>query len=136
MLRSRVLRYCTSCGPKNLKYTNSHEWVRINDSIATVGITDFAQKELGDVVFVENSSVDSIKKGDPIATVESVKAASDIMSPVDGEFLELNKELTEEPSLLNSAPYDNGWIVKIKVADDGCVSSLLDHDEYSKLINS
>jgi glycine cleavage system H protein len=122
--------------PADLRYATSHEWVRLDGDIATVGISDHAQEELTDVVFVELPAVGrSVDAGDPTAVVESVKAASDIYAPVSGEVVELNPEVESDPSLVNTDPYGKGWIFKLKVKDTAHVSKLLDASAYIDLIS-
>lgn len=117
--------------PAELKYAKSHEWIRAgSDGLMTVGITDFAQQQLGDLVFVELPEQGSVSAGDACAVVESVKAASDIYSPIAGEIVEVNAALSDAPELINSAPYGDGWIYKIKPADNADLDSLLDASAY------
>lgn len=119
--------------PGDLKYVESHEWVKIEGDNATTGITDFAQDQLGDVTFVELPAVgDKIKAGDQMGSVESVKAASDLYSPVTGEVVEVNAELEVSPELVNSDPYGKGWMLKIRLA--GQDDKLLTAEEYQALI--
>ncbi|KAI8339398.1 glycine cleavage system H protein [Chlamydoabsidia padenii] len=114
------------------KYTTDHEWISIDNGVGTIGITDYAQKALGDVVFVESPSVGSnVDKQDQIGAVESVKAASDIYSPVTGEVVDVNEALADEPSLINSSPEDEGWLAKIKIADPEELSGLMDEKAYA-----
>jgi glycine cleavage system H protein len=121
--------------PSDLKYAKSHEWVRLEGGLATVGITDHAQHELTDVVFVELPEVGKqVKAGDACAVVESVKTASDIYSPISGEIVEVNKTLSENPALVNSAPYGNGWLFRLKAAKPEEANSLLGASEYEKQI--
>jgi len=121
--------------PEDLKYTRSHEWVRVTEDIATVGITDHAQAELTDVVFVELPSTGrSVKAGEAVAVVESVKTASDIYSPVSGEIVAANTAVVENPGLVNSEPYGNGWFYRVKVSDPVGLSTLLSAEDYSKQI--
>jgi glycine cleavage system H protein len=121
--------------PSNLKYTKSHEWVRVSGGTATVGITDHAQHELTDIVFVEVPDVGrKIKSGDACAVVESVKTASDIYSPVGGEILEANKLVVDDPALVNSDPYDAGWFFKIKLSNPAELNALLSPEDYKKQI--
>ena len=126
--------------PENLMYTSEHEWVKIENNIATVGITDFAQGELGDVVFVELPSIgDSVMSGDEAAVVESVKAASEVYSPFTGEVIEINEALEDSPELVNSSPYDDGWFFKLKVSDENLenINSFMSTDNYlSRLDNN
>lgn len=117
--------------PADLKYAKSHEWVRVSGDSATVGITDHAQHELTDVVFLELPQVGrKVKAGEACAVVESVKTASDIYSPVSGEVTEVNKAAVDNPALVNSAPYANGWFYKIKLANPAEVSGLLTPEQY------
>ncbi len=119
--------------PTDLRYRDSHEWIRPSEAPASVGITDHAQEELTDVVFVELPTVGAqVKAGDQVAVVESVKAASDIYAPVSGEIAEVNEALSTDPSLVNTSSYENGWIFKIKVADPTEVESLMDAAAYEK----
>ena len=121
--------------PKNLKFTKEHEWVRVDGDEATIGITDFAAGELGDIVFVELPTPgQKLKKGDEAAVVESVKAASEIYSPVSGTVTEVNLGLQAEPGLINTAPDAAGWIYKITLDDAGELDSLMDDAAYAKHI--
>jgi glycine cleavage system H protein len=122
--------------PADLKYAKSHEWIRVAGEIATVGITDHAQQELTDVVFVELPELHKkLKAGEPCAVVESVKTASDIYSPVSGEVTEVNKAVVDNPALVNTAPYENGWFFKIKHSDPSELNSLLGPDQYKAQIS-
>jgi glycine cleavage system H protein len=117
--------------PSDLKYAKSHEWVRVAGDIATVGITDHAQHELTDVVFVETPAVGrKVKAGEACAVVESVKTASDIYSPVSGEVIEANKAVVDNPALVNSDPYGQGWFYKLKLANPAEAAALLSADQY------
>ena len=117
--------------PTDLRYCKSHEWVRLEGDVATVGISDHAQHELTDVVFVELPTIGrEVDLGDPIAVVESVKAASDIYAPIGGEVVEANPEVEADPSLVNTDPYGKGWIFKLKVKDATSVDSLMDSAAY------
>mgnify|MGYP006262250011 FL=1 len=121
--------------PNELKYTKDHEWIAIKGEIATVGITDFAQRELGDIVYVEIETVGELLKADEVfGTVEAVKTVSDLFLPVDGEILELNEDLETSPEDVNNDPYDKGWMIKMKVSNPGDLDNLLSSDEYKKLI--
>ena len=123
--------------PADLKYAKSHEWVRVSGPVATVGITDHAQHELTDVVFVELPEVGrKIKAGDACAVVESVKTASDIYSPVSGEIAEINKAVVDDPALVNSEPYAGGWFYKIKLSNPAELNTLLAPDQYSAQITA
>lgn len=121
--------------PSELKYTKDHEWIKMEGNIATVGITDFAQGELGDIVFVDVDSVDDeLNAGDVFGSVEAVKTVSDLYLPVSGKVVEFNEALEDEPELVNSDPYGKGWIVKIEVAADADQSELLSAEQYQALI--
>ena len=122
--------------PSDLRYANSHEWIRLEGDIATVGISDHAQEELTDVVFVELPAVGrAVDAGDPTAVVESVKAASDIYAPVSGEVVEVNPDVEADPSLVNTDPYGKGWIFKLKVKDVEHVSKMMDATAYAVQIS-
>ena len=119
---------------ENLRYTKDHEWISIDGDIATVGITDFAQSELGDIVYVEVDTIDeNLNKDDVFGTVEAVKTVSDLFLPVSGEILEFNESLNDNPELINESPYDEGWIIKMKVEDSDQLSELLDSKSYSEI---
>jgi glycine cleavage system H protein len=121
--------------PSDLKYAKSHEWVRVSGDTATIGISDHAQAELTDVVFVELPAADrTVKAGEACAVVESVKTASDIYSPVSGEIVELNQPVADNPSLVNTEPYAGGWFFKIKLANPAEVNALLSPEDYKKQI--
>jgi len=121
--------------PDELKYTEEHEWVLVENETVTVGITDFAQDQLGDVVFVELPEVgDQLETGKPLGVVESVKAVSDVYAPLSGEVVEVNTDLPDEPEMLNTSPYEDGWMVKIKLADPGELEDLLDAASYQEFI--
>jgi glycine cleavage system H protein len=121
--------------PTDLRYATSHEWVRLDGEIATVGISDHAQEELTDVVFVELPALGrSVDAGDPTAVVESVKAASDIYAPIGGEVVEVNPDVEADPSLVNTDPYGKGWIFRLKVKNAADVASLMDAAAYSAQI--
>jgi len=121
--------------PADLKYAKSHEWVRVSGTVATVGITDHAQHELTDVVFVELPEVGrKLKAGEACAVVESVKTASDIYSPVSGEIIEINKAAVDNPALVNTEPYANGWFYRIKLSDAAEVNGLLTPEQYGAQI--
>ena len=116
--------------PDKLHYTRDHEWVRLEGEIATIGITDHAQEELSDVVFVELPDLGDIDVGSPVAVVESVKAASEIYAPIAGEIIEINMDLVADPAKINTDPYDGGWIFKIRVSDPTQVNNLMDASSY------
>jgi len=120
---------------ENLKYTNDHEWIRINGDNAYVGITDFAQSELGDVVFVEVNTVgETLNKEEALGTIEAVKTVSDVFMPLSGEILEFNENIESDPSLINKDPYGEGWIVKIKMQNTAELEELLTASQYKELI--
>ena len=122
--------------PNNLKYTKEHEWIRVEDKIAYVGITDYAQSELGDIVFIELPNVnDTFSKDDVFGTIEAVKTLADLYIPVSGKIIEVNENLDAEPESVNTDPYNKGWIVKIELKDPSELNSLLSDSDYSDLIN-
>lgn len=121
--------------PEELKYTKDHEWVRIEGNTATIGITEFAQSELGDIVFVDINTVgDTVDQNSVFGTVEAVKTVSDLFMPVTGEVLEVNPALEGNPELVNSDPYGEGWMIKATVADEGQLAGLLSAADYRQLI--
>jgi glycine cleavage system H protein len=121
--------------PDNLKYTKDHEWISVQGKIGTIGVTDYAQGELGDVVFIDIHSVGlDIKAGDSIGTIEAVKTVSDIYAPCSGKIVEVNNHLQAQPEVVNTDPYGLGWMVKIEIADPSELNSLLDNEAYKKLI--
>lgn len=121
--------------PEELKYTEEHEWVLVEDDVATVGITDFAQDQLGDVVFVELPEVgDQLEIGKALGVVESVKAVSDVYAPLSGEVVEVNTDLPDEPEMLNTSPYEDGWMVKIKLSEPDELDGLMDAASYQDFI--
>lgn len=123
--------------PENLKYTSEHEWIRLEGDIAYVGITDYAQDQLGDIVFVDvTTEGETLAKNDVFGTVEVVKTVSDLFLPVGGEIIEQNEALADDPSLVNVDPYGRGWIVKIKPTDLSELDTLLDAEAYKALINA
>ena len=123
--------------PSDLKYTKDHEWVKIEGDILIVGITDFAQGELGDIVYVEVDSLDEALDSEAVfGTVEAVKTVSDLFMPVAGEIIEFNEFLEEEPEKVNDDPYGDGWMIKIKVTDSTDLDSLLSADDYNSLIGA
>tara|TARA_R110000868_G_scaffold190862_1_gene434742 strand:- start:47213 stop:47602 length:390 start_codon:yes stop_codon:yes gene_type:complete len=120
---------------ENLFYTNEHEWISVDGDIATLGITDFAQESLGDLVFVELPEVgDALNLGEQVAVVESVKAASEVYSPITGEVVEINDELEDAPESINSHPFDDGWLVKIKLTDKKEIDDLMNAADYEDYI--
>ncbi len=123
--------------PQELKYTKDHEWVKVEGDIATIGITDFAQGELGDIVYVDIDTVgETIDKEQVFGTVEAVKTVSDLFMPLSGEIIEFNKALETQPETVNTDPYGAGWMVKIKIADSSELSALLSSADYSSLVSA
>lgn len=121
--------------PSNLKYTKDHEWVKIDGDVATVGITDFAQGELGDIVYVEVETLDeTLEKEEVFGTVEAVKTVSDLFLPLSGEIVEFNTDLESEPEKVNSDPYGEGWMIKIKISNTAEIDDLMSADDYRDLI--
>ena len=123
--------------PEELKYTEEHEWVRIENDIAVVGITDFAQGELGDIVYLEIDTLDSkIDSNEVFGTVEAVKTVSDLFMPITGKVIEVNPSLEDKPELVNEDPYGEGWIIKVHITDESQIDSLLSSSDYKNLIDS
>lgn len=123
--------------PANLKYTKDHEWVAIDGDVATVGITHFAQSELGDIVYVEVETLDqTLDKDEVFGTVEAVKTVSDLFLPLSGEIIEFNDDLESEPEAVNSDPYGKGWMIKVKISDVSEVEELLSNEDYAALIGA
>ena len=123
--------------PSDLQYTKDHEWVKVEGDIATVGITDFAQGELGDIVYVEVETIDeSLDKDEVFGSVEAVKTVSDLFLPLSGEIIEFNEVLEDEPEKVNTDPYGDGWMVKIKISDTSEISGLLSDADYKELIGA
>ncbi|TQD39621.1 glycine cleavage system protein GcvH [Haloflavibacter putidus] len=123
--------------PAELKYTKDHEWIKIDGDIATIGITDFAQGELGDIVFVEVETLDeTLDRDEVFGTVEAVKTVSDLFLPLSGEIIEFNETLEDEPENVNSDPYGEGWMIKLKMTDESQVDDLLDAQAYKEIIGS
>ncbi len=119
---------------EDLKYTKLHEWIKIKDDVAVIGITDHAQKELTDIVFVELPRMGKeVKKGDELCVIESVKSVSEIYAPVSGKIVKVNSKLDDSPEVINESPYDDGWLVEIEISDKSEVDSLLDAEAYKKL---
>ena len=122
--------------PENLKYTKDHEWLKIDGDIATIGITSFAQGELGDIVFVDvDTEGEELENKEVFGTIEAVKTVSDLFMPVSGEVIEFNKDLEDTPELINSDPYGDGWIIKVSVSDSSALDELLSSYEYKNLIS-
>jgi glycine cleavage system H protein len=121
--------------PAELKYTKEHEWVKVDGDIVIIGITDYAQGELGDIVFVELPAIGSeITNGDPFGTIEAVKAVSDLFAPVSGEVVEINEALNDTPEIVNKSPYNDGWMIKIEISDTADLNELLEADAYKAMI--
>ena len=121
--------------PENIKYTKEHEWISINENIGTIGITDYAQGELGDVVYVDlNENLGDISVGQSLGTIEAVKTVSDLYSPVTGKVIEINPELKNTPEILNTDPYGLGWMVKVELSNTAELDSLLDSNAYRALV--
>lgn len=122
--------------PTNVKYTNEHEWVRIEGEIAYVGITDYAQQQLGDIVFVDvTTEGETLNQGDVFGTIEVVKTVSDLFLPIGGEILEVNPALEEQPELVNQDPYGQGWLIKLRPTNPDEMEGLMDAEAYKQLIN-
>ena len=120
---------------ENLKYTKDHEWVKLEGNIATVGVTDFAQSELGDIVYLEVDTIDeTLNKDEVFGTVEAVKTVSDLFLPMSGKIIEFNESLSDSPESINDSPYDDGWIIKVEVSNPDEINQLLDNKDYSDLI--
>jgi glycine cleavage system H protein len=123
--------------PKELRYTKSHEWVRVDGDVATIGVTDHAQSELGDITYLELPDAgDAVSGGEAFGVVESVKAASDVYSPIDGEVIERNEDAIAAPDVVNSSPYDGAWLIKVRLNDPSQVDALLTPDQYDELVAS
>lgn len=123
--------------PQELKYTKDHEWVKVEGDTATIGVTDFAQGELGDIVYVEVETLDeSLEKEEVFGTVEAVKTVSDLFMPVSGEIIEFNDSLEDEPEKVNDDPYGEGWMIKVKLSDISEIDELLSADEYKEVVGS
>ena len=121
--------------PSELKYTKDHEWVKVEGDVATIGITDFAQSELGDIVYVEiETEGDSLDEGEVFGTVEAVKTVSDLFMPIKGEVIEVNETIESEPEAVNDDPYGKGWLIKVKIEDSSAVENLLSVDAYKEEI--
>ncbi|MAS15995.1 MAG: glycine cleavage system protein H [Flavobacteriaceae bacterium] len=123
--------------PKELKYTEEHEWIRIDGNTATIGITDFAQGELGDIVYIDIDSIGNDLDGNEIfGTVEAVKTVSDLFMPIKGKVLEINSDIESTPEIVNEDPYGKGWIIKIEIPEDQDISNLLSDEEYRNMIDN
>src|SRR6476660_1657475 len=122
--------------PSNLRYTKDHEWIKLDGNVATIGITDYAQKELGDIVYIEVETIGkALKAGDVFGTVEAVKTVSDLFLPVDGTITELNAALANSPELVNNDPYGAGWMVKMKIADKEDIKTLMNSKAYEQMVS-
>lgn len=123
--------------PQELKYTKDHEWIRVEGDTVTIGITDFAQSELGDIVYVEVETLDeTLEKEEVFGTVEAVKTVSDLYLPISGEIIEFNESLEDEPEKVNSDPYGEGWMIKVKFSDESQLEELLSADAYKEILGS
>jgi glycine cleavage system H protein len=123
--------------PADLKYTQDHEWLRVENGVAVVGVTDFAQGELGDIVFVEiETKGEELERGETFGTVEAVKTVSDLFMPVAGQVIEVNSALADEPELVNKDPYGKGWMIKIEMSDEKQVDELISPEDYQKMIEA
>jgi glycine cleavage system H protein len=121
--------------PPGLKYSKEHEWVATEDAVATIGITDHAQDQLGEIVYIELPAVgDKVSKDDPFGVVESVKAVSDIYAPVSGTVVEVNEDLPESPEVVNEDPYGDGWLIKVRISDPADLEDLMDGEEYAEMV--
>ena len=121
--------------PDNLKYTSDHEWISVDGNIATIGITDYAQSELGDIVFLDiDADLSEIVKGQSIGTIEAVKTVSDLFGPLTGKVVELNSALSDSPELINSDPYGEGWMLKVEMNESSELNDLLDNEAYKSLL--
>ena len=121
--------------PSDIKYADSHEWVRVEGDVATIGITDFAQSELGDVVFVEiETEGEELSKGDTFGTVEAVKTVSDLFMPISGEVIEVNSAIEDAPESVNEEPYGSGWMIKVKISDSSELDALMSQSDYQGMV--
>jgi len=119
--------------PENLKYTKDHEWIKVDGKVGTIGVTDYAQGELGDVIYVDINVSGDINMGDPCGTIEAVKTVSDVFAPVSGKITEVNTSINDNPAVINKDPYGDGWIVKIELSNPAELDSLLDVNAYKEL---
>jgi len=123
--------------PSDLKYTKDHEWIKIDGNIATVGITDFAQSELGDIVYIDVDTLDdTVDQDEVFGSVEAVKTVSDLFMPLTGEVIEFNEDLEDSPESVNKDPYGDGWMIKVKIADESQIDSLLDAEAYKEVVGA
>lgn len=122
--------------PENLKYTNDHEWIKIDGNIGTIGVTDFAQGELGDVIYVDINASDEVSKGDACGTIEAVKTVSDVFTPVSGKIVEVNTKINDNPAIVNKDPYGEGWMLKIELSKPDELKELLSYESYKELVGA
>jgi len=123
--------------PEGIKFSADHEWIKVEDNIATIGISEYAQSELGDIVFIDiDSDLEEINAGETFGSIEAVKTVSDLYAPISGKVVEVNPELEDEPELVNTDPYGEGWLIKVEYSDSSQLDSLLSSDVYKKLIGS
>lgn len=122
--------------PENLKYTKDHEWIKVEGNVGTIGITDYAQGELGDIIYVDVPSMDNVKQGDSFGTIEAVKTVSDMFAPVSGKLIEVNNAVNDNPAIVNSDPYGEGWLVKIELSDPSEVDGLVSVADYKELVGA
>lgn len=122
--------------PEDLKYSKDHEWIKVEGTIGTIGISDYAQGELGDVIYIDIPSESVFKQGDTFGTIEAVKTVSDLFAPVSGKIIEINKAVNDDPSVVNRDPYGKGWLVKFEISNAGELDALLDADAYRKLVGA
>jgi glycine cleavage system H protein len=121
--------------PENLKYSKDHEWIRVEGNVGFIGVTDFAQSELGDIAYVDIAEdVKTLTSGETFGTIEAVKAVSDLVSPASGKVLEINTALNDDPSVVNTAPYNSGWMIKIELSNPAEINSLMDANAYKSMI--
>ncbi len=122
--------------PNELKYTKDHEWIKVEGNIGTIGVTDFAQGELGDVIYIDITASDNVKQGDSCGTIEAVKTVSDIYAPVSGKISEVNKSVNDNPAEVNKDPYGKGWIIKIELSNPSELDNLLSADKYKEQVGA
>jgi glycine cleavage system H protein len=122
--------------PGDLKYTNEHEWVKVDGNIGTIGVTDYAQKELGDIIYLDVTADGDVSRGDSIGTIEAVKTVSDLFSPVSGKLIEVNSAINNNPGVVNTDPYGAGWMVKIELSNPDELNELMTTDKYKELIGA
>jgi glycine cleavage system H protein len=122
--------------PENLKYTKDHEWIKVEGKTGTIGITDYAQGELGDIIYVDIHATENVKQGESFGTIEAVKTVSDLFAPVSGKVAEINMNVNENPASVNQDPYGEGWIIKLEIADMKEVDKLMSAAEYKKLVGA